>query len=370
MNTLWICAAAIILVPHQVLTQVVGGERRATVINEIPAEGAGYRFSIVAGIERLLDGRFVAIEAVDPQLLVFDSNGNFVRTLGRPGDGPGEFRWPQAIGLSGDSLWVGDATHQRITLFTPSLKLAGTETATIQGIPARTAKGNTVVRSLKKLSSAPIHQSITVVTRSHNAIDTVASVPDKSPALVIDVDGMQRLSTQPFTDAPLVQVSRDGRGVVVVTRYTPAKGPHAVRVEKIGIDGFPGFDIRLPYTAEKVSQRLIDAEVATHAEVVRRRKPDMAQNEIDRRVRSALVIPDHAPSVSALATGRDGMTWLRRVSDGRSPVQWTVLDPRGRVAFKTHLPPDAELLWADGDLLAATRQGEDGVPRIVIYRLK
>ncbi len=91
---------------------------------------------------------------------------------------------------------------------------------------------------------------------------------------------------------------------------------------------------------------------------------------LTRRIRSATQVPDHAPSVTDLATSEDGMTWLRRVSDGRSPVEWTVLDSLGRVAFKTHLPPDADVRWAKGDQFIATRTDEDGVPSIVVYRLQ
>lgn len=53
-------------------------------------------------------------------ILVFDADGALVATLGRAGDGPGEF---QGVGgivpLPGDSLAVWDPRQQRLTVFPP-----------------------------------------------------------------------------------------------------------------------------------------------------------------------------------------------------------------------------------------------------------
>lgn len=57
------------------------------------------------------------------------------------------------------------------------------------------------------------------------------------------------------------------------------------------------------------------------------------------------------------------------MSDGQSPVRWTVLDQEGEVAYELSLPQDARVLRSREDLFAATREGDDGVPSIVVCRM-
>lgn len=53
---------------------------------------------VIAG----LDGEVYALDSQLAQVQVFDADGNHLRTLGREGEGPGEFRQPTAVFLRGD----------------------------------------------------------------------------------------------------------------------------------------------------------------------------------------------------------------------------------------------------------------------------
>ena len=54
------------------------------------------------------------------QLLVFSPEGAVLRKLGRKGQGPGEFDWPQVVRvLPGDSVYAFDTGLQRVTVFPP-----------------------------------------------------------------------------------------------------------------------------------------------------------------------------------------------------------------------------------------------------------
>ena len=48
---------------------------------------------------------------------MFNADGMFVRTVGRPGAGPGEFQAAIASGLVGDTLWVWDRRAYRFSQF-------------------------------------------------------------------------------------------------------------------------------------------------------------------------------------------------------------------------------------------------------------
>jgi hypothetical protein len=56
---------------------------------------------------------------------VYDATGRFLRTLGRPGEGPGEFRYAwNVMVLPGDTILVFDSYLRRYTIFTPELEPA------------------------------------------------------------------------------------------------------------------------------------------------------------------------------------------------------------------------------------------------------
>jgi hypothetical protein len=72
---------------------------------------------------RTSDGRYLAMPDDKSRLVVFDSTGKLTGTVGRPGQGPGEFSFVRGIALGpGDSLYVFESL--RIDVFTPRLAFA------------------------------------------------------------------------------------------------------------------------------------------------------------------------------------------------------------------------------------------------------
>ena len=63
-------------------------------------------------------GRLHVLDAGNKRVLVFDSTGALLRTIGRQGAGPGEFENPAALFITSDgSVHVVDAGHQAISRF-------------------------------------------------------------------------------------------------------------------------------------------------------------------------------------------------------------------------------------------------------------
>ncbi|HEX7961734.1 MAG TPA: 6-bladed beta-propeller, partial [Terriglobales bacterium] len=55
---------------------------------------------------------------------VFDADGEFIRSFGKPGDGPGYFARPKGIAIDSDNhVWVADAVQNRVQVFTPEGQL-------------------------------------------------------------------------------------------------------------------------------------------------------------------------------------------------------------------------------------------------------
>lgn len=79
-------------------------------------------------ITRTATGRFVVASVENRgELLVFDSDGAFLETLGRNGDGPGEYRVPGRMRPGSDgSLRILDLVNRRITHVSPDAGLLQT----------------------------------------------------------------------------------------------------------------------------------------------------------------------------------------------------------------------------------------------------
>lgn len=73
----------------------------------------------VSGIELGEDGRIYIADAQAHVVHILDASGDVEATVGREGQGPGEFLGPSALRLHADSLLVVDTGNQRIQRFTP-----------------------------------------------------------------------------------------------------------------------------------------------------------------------------------------------------------------------------------------------------------
>ena len=83
-------------------------------------------FARIIAIEADQAGHVYVLDNVAQEVRVFDRTGEYVRTLGRPGEGPGEFRGANGMGWGPDGLlWVVDQRLNRFTSFDSTGALVG-----------------------------------------------------------------------------------------------------------------------------------------------------------------------------------------------------------------------------------------------------
>ena len=69
------------------------------------------------------DGLLYITDAIVPRVIVYDTDGNFVRAWGKRGDGPGMFGRPKGIAIDADGhVYVADAQINRLQVFSPEGK--------------------------------------------------------------------------------------------------------------------------------------------------------------------------------------------------------------------------------------------------------
>lgn len=78
----------------------------------------------VRGLALLPDGAIAAANAGSGQVAVLERDGRLRATLGRPGEGPGEFEWLNGILARGDTVVGIDGATLRLSLFGPDGSLA------------------------------------------------------------------------------------------------------------------------------------------------------------------------------------------------------------------------------------------------------
>lgn len=119
---------------------VAGGQNAP--IRRLNAASATHpaEFSGIAMIRELRDGRVIVLDTTEKRLLAADFRNGTVTPLGRTGDGPEEYRRPNALfPLTGDSTLLTDAMARRWILFAGDRPVA-----TVGGQSPLMANGATV----------------------------------------------------------------------------------------------------------------------------------------------------------------------------------------------------------------------------------
>jgi len=80
-------------------------------------EPPAHTFGDISDVGRLPDGDIAVADRQARFISIFDTGGNLVRTLGREGEGPGEFLDPIAVAATNNALLVWDWDQLRVTRF-------------------------------------------------------------------------------------------------------------------------------------------------------------------------------------------------------------------------------------------------------------
>ncbi len=82
--------------------------------------------SDVRGFAVDVRGRVYVLDAAEQRVYMFDSSGALLKSIGRRGQGPGEFQLANGIAAWRDQLWVYDPGNNRITVFAGQGQLEAT----------------------------------------------------------------------------------------------------------------------------------------------------------------------------------------------------------------------------------------------------
>ncbi len=137
-------------------------------------------FGEITDLKVTPQGTVVVVDRQTQDVRLFDSRGLFLQRLGRPGQGPGEFRAPHSLLVTPDSeIWVADM-QRRITVFKPSTdgyRLARTLPVEI-GIRSMCYLGGELVANAVSISDPYVIRVLDASARPLRSFGSVYSSPN------------------------------------------------------------------------------------------------------------------------------------------------------------------------------------------------
>jgi hypothetical protein len=314
----------------------------------------------------LSDGTIVVANTGTFELRFYDAGGSHVRTVGREGDAPGEFRSLDLVGtFGGDSLLVYDLRLRRATIYGPDGTLARSYT-----LP----EAREVAQAVGVLADGSLVLSRLVATERATGVSREPRTID-----VLSADGAARATLGVFAGRESSAVIPPGGG------YLGMGVPFGRGVEYMGAG-----DRIIVGTTDAYSLRHYDADGGL-VRVIRsdqqRTLVDPAQREtmlatLSRNVRGSLAqyqqqaldaVPryDTLPAFRSVWIDRTLNLWVQD-EDGFSAEtsRWQVFGSDGVFVARVELPRALEVRDIGEDYLLGTVRDELGIERVRLYRLE
>jgi len=325
------------------------------------------------GLAGRANGNLLVLDIQGRRIHEYDSAGRHVRTLGRAGDGPGEFRFPSAIALgAGDSVWAFDAG--RVSVFPPAAGNTRMFPATTRTFGAVRLGGGTIVRALAAEPGQAGGAGSLVPTQMQlarfglNAIlrDTIHTGPMPARVLVTIQNGRSTFSTHAVEQFSLIMrwdQLRDGRLVIADTSAYVLRilSPDGRVLQTFGT-GEPARPVT-PADRDRALDRL-RAQQRSAA-----RQPDPPPAELQRKVLDQTPFAAVVPRISGLRVDPRDRIWVGVSGATRDLERIDIYDGNGQLVARIAEPPGfPAALYGDG-MLALLEVDEFDAQRIRIMRV-
>ncbi len=328
-------------------------------------------FTRISGAVRLSDGSIAVIGLGTQDIRVFSSGGVFVRAYGRKGAGPGEYEYPRYFARAGDTLFIYDHTHQRIT--TLDARSGNVRTEPVRRVPsgeldpmARLASGEVL--------SAPI--PVTSMRRPDGLmryrINVYLAPPDssRSPTLLGEFPWLTSLAINPenrelaravgtYPFGPQLHLESAGNLAVLGDAAEPA-------LQFFDRNGRAVARVALPLDARPFDRAQI---VRMGAEAVRNASTEQARTAFRAR-HDPRYLPERQPYFRALHAGPNGEIWVERYrADVDGPAEFVVVSATRTVLARVRAPVGMSVFDIGVDYMLGVQTDADGVERVVMHRI-
>jgi hypothetical protein len=312
---------------------------------------------VTPAISAVGPNRRVVLGGLAAPIVEVDSGGQFVRTVGRFGGGPGEFRWA----LAGDfdekgQLRIYDTGNNRLTTYNATGGVAAT--TPVEQAPPSVA--GIVVRggSLYVLSVPPATEKSDSVTGKILLFHEKSGEYREVAAATVKSFGMPGSE---FTRIPDLFSAPQAWDVDAESNIFWSTGSN-YEIHRFAASGERVSTIKVGINREKVTQADIDAEVASR--LGSGPEPPQVRAQLNEAARNAA---KEFPAISHVRAVRDGVVWVRRFTPAtRDSARWDAFSndkPFGTV----RLPAKAQILAGNRAELLILNYDSLDVPVVAWY---
>ena len=348
-------------------------------------------FSRILSVAIGPDGSAFVAGAGDVAIQLLGPDGDYRGTVGREGDGPGEFRTPPSIGIRGDTLWAIDRTRRSISYFT----LAGHSIGARRVPGALSGRGLALqpialldrgaVLLLESATSSQVIQAesegrferaLALLFGENGRVADVIALDASTLWLQFELPGGIAVATvQPWSATDLLAISPSGDGFVVVSgRGTKRRGGRYL-LQWFDPDGGARDARSVEFVAANLQESEVESFLDGTSEGFASRFRGNAES-VRSAIADALYAPEFLPGVKSDARNRsgggvlitvDGMTWVRHQdADG---IGWRVFDPMTQELAQVEAPEDLSLRYVGREYVWGVREGRFGTPELYRYRI-
>lgn len=317
------------------------------------------------------------------EVTVFSRDGSFSGTVGRRGDGPGEFQNPGAVRFRADTLTVLDF-QSGISLFAPDGQFLHRVFFTLDPPPGRSFP----LRPITLLSDgtvgcfSPVSQTETLLrgvenhfwlrtSRHGEVLDTLIVQPLAGAHSLVETAGSGTLTlTHPLAWNDLSSVPPDGSEFVLVDRSAGLNAEAPVfKVYRVNLDGDTVGTGAIPYEPMEITSDQKDS-LSLRLAIPRAERRNMQPERLKDLIRDQIRWPPHHPPVTDVLAGSDGSVWLRRESVSGDSIRWDILDAYLDLTGSTILPSNLDVKVVSSGSVWGVELDEFDVPRIVRFDLR
>jgi hypothetical protein len=314
---------------------------------------------------------------------VFDSLGAYVRTIGKRGQGPGEFTRMDGMGFRGDSLWIASAAGKKVSLFAPDGSLAreftiapvSPDTSLVGGRVEVLSPDGNLLLSFNQPNIFIDFDTPTVLTykwysaaRDGILRDSVASLTTRHMGVwwesINAAGSTATYVTEPFRDYALSEGLADGSALVLIDRAAPTRSDSAfVTVTRIDPVTRSAGSRAYAFSPVRVSAAVSDS-------VFRRAVSGFDSAYLNRNIaslRQRAFSPTYLPFATSALVGNDGSVWLE---DGWTTKRWVVIDADGTPIASVAMPEGFQPRVVNSRQAWGYEETSEGIPLVTRYSLQ
>ncbi len=327
-----------------------------------------YIFSRITNVAVARDGSIYVYDSPPSALRKYDASGQYVRTFGGRGQGPGEYMGSGGLAVAPDGrvlLW--DSRSARVNVYTPDGTSLAPFKLRVTGNPSNSfildTAGRVHIQQFRR-GNPPV-----LMWRRFR--------PDSTPP--------DTLFTPPIANNPPWLTSTASEGSSVTTSvpfaaygwsalspfgYLITGRPDRYAIEVHADPAKPILSIRRNIPPVPVPNRVRDSARTATTEQIRRGQPGWTWNAPD--------IPTTKPFYWIFQVADDGRIWvmLDPVRDGKTPAMspaqaglFDVFEATGQYLGQVEIPATVVIHARRGDKVWGVETGADDIPRVVRFRI-